>query len=218
MEQNKANLNQDAEEPFTGLDKKEWMKKLELATGKPIQLGGASYVPEMGVSTDPEQRSVQFRCAKTGKIFFVLFMRYSPSHQFQLISVSKKSDKTSGNLRDQSSRKSEYPQKSFDASDFDWTGWFCPHCGHKDTFIECGKCGEYVCGRRIRQLQDGTETFACHDECGYTGEIKGYIKSFKGSLGQPTEPNKQLYGQKSSQVGKLPKPQKRGGLPPHEAK
>ncbi|MBV6396879.1 MAG: hypothetical protein HFACDABA_02481 [Anaerolineales bacterium] len=73
----------------------------------------------------------------------------------------------------------------FDIGDFSFAGWYCPYCGHTKKgdfpdFIRCGRCKELVCGSRTSLLPSGAEMFACYDECGKTGEIKGTIKSIKG--------------------------------------
>jgi len=189
---------------LSGAGSKEWMKKLEAATGKPVELGGTPHISGAGGSANVEQRTVQFRCAETGKAFFVLFARYSPSHSFQLVSVSKASEAATVVGRHATSRTGYDRRKLFDASDFDWTGWFCPHCGFKETFCQCGKCGEYICGKRIRRLQDGTETFACHDGCGETGKITGSIESYNASQGHGSTPNQAVLKRPSSPTGALP--------------
>ena len=124
-----------------------------------------------------EHRRLQFRCAAMGSLFFILFRRYSPSHKFQIVSISKDMNKPSSALLPPKNT----PNLPFDASDFDWTGWFCPHCGHSKTFVQCGRCKEVICGDRVRHLQSGTMVFACHNGCGGTGVVKGHIESVKGS-------------------------------------
>ena len=75
---------------------------------------------------------------------------------------------------------------SYNAEDFDISGWFCPHCGHAkgdhdvpDLFIQCGECGQLVCGGRVTTIDD-TRLFACHDKCGRTSAIQGEITSYAG--------------------------------------
>jgi hypothetical protein len=63
------------------------------------------------------------------------------------------------------------PQKSYDASEFDWVGSLCPHCGDRSGLVYCNECGESVCGGRVRPMPDGGRAFACHDGCGATGGI-----------------------------------------------
>ena len=56
---------------LSGVSANDWMKKLEAATGKPVELGGAPQASGAEAGANREQRTVQFRCAETGKPFFV---------------------------------------------------------------------------------------------------------------------------------------------------
>lgn len=76
---------------------------------------------------------------------------------------------------------------SFGVGAMDFTGWSCPHCTHGQTrflaptlFVRCGKCGDYICGARVRQV-NGETVFACHDGCGNTGAVQGTITSYDGA-------------------------------------
>lgn len=165
------------------LHQQDWVKKLEAASGKPVQPGGSKRSSASGAA-NPERCRVQFRCGETGRLFFVFLAKYSTSHAFQIVSVSKEKSTPSSGCQDHSLQNTNPTELLFDASDFDWTGWFCPYCGHRDTlvpFVECGQCKELVCGRRVRQMHDGTQSFACHDGCGATGKIEYHIKSFNVS-------------------------------------
>ena len=159
---------------------------------------------------------MQFRCAETGKPFFVRFTRYSPSHGFQLVSVSKTPETPSIAQQRHVSGKTGRHEQPFDAADFDWTGWFCPHCGHKETFCQCARCHEYVCGKRVRRHEDGTETFACHDGCGETGTIAGHIESYKASQSHAPGANGPVSRRFPSSTRTLP--QGRGHLLPPDAR
>ena len=187
----------------TGLSSKDWAKKLEAATGRPVQLGGAVQAANARSTASAEQRTVQFRCAETGKAFSVLLTRYSPSHHFQLVSVSKSPETPPRGHQRAGSGKEDDQQKSFDASDFDWSGWFCPHCGHRH-FYQCGTCQEYICGKRVRHLEDGTDTFACHDGCGGTGVVTGCIESFEAAQGHVPAPNRAVHNRLPSATRTLP--------------
>lgn len=102
--------------------------------------------------------------------------------------------------------------ESFDINEFDFTGWYCPCCGYaKDTpvrhrFIRCGRCHEYMCGARVKQLPDGKFYFRCHDRCGHSGVLgEGTIGSMKG-MGVSKDNPAQLDGKSS----KLPISSQRG--------
>jgi hypothetical protein len=186
------------------------------------------------MNTAKEYRTLQFRCAETGKRFQVSFSRYSPKHKFQIVfiededsnrvyNVSREVASTSSTLMNTNRPDSEeyYPATvenprspqsfetpvtepehvpskttsdrpgsahSFQVTDFDFSGWYCLHCGHAQhgtvlhMFIECGKCGEYVCGARVRQIEGGAILFACHDGCGSGGRIEGQIAAYTGTI------------------------------------
>jgi len=189
------------------LRQQDWVKKLEAASGQPVPSGRLPQSSH-GEATMAEQRMVQFRCAETGKLFFVFFVKQSPSHTFQVVSVSRERSAPSRVSQDHSLQNSSRTETSFDASDFDWTDWFCPYCGHKDTFVKCGQCQEVVCGGRVRELQDGTKSYACHDGCGSTGKIEGHIESYKGSREQTSRGSSSSFPQNPSQGRSLPLPKK----------
>lgn len=128
-------------------------------------------------SSNP-QAELWFRCAKTGEHFTVSFMRYSPAHRFQISGIRKErpsaGQTTGGAVREQ----------SYSSADFDFSGFYCPCCGHArneqvpSLFVRCGKCRDLVCGGRVRKLAPDRVLFACHDECGGGGEVSGQIESY----------------------------------------
>jgi hypothetical protein len=133
-----------------------------------------------------EKCVLQFRCAKYGEPFSVCFQRASSQHKFQIISIwITESQRGQTDLEHKHSEPSyEQTDNSFESLNFDFTGWYCPHCGHKrkdniSEFVQCGSCRELVCGGRI-QPKDGAFFFACHDGCGATGKLEGEIKSYQG--------------------------------------
>jgi hypothetical protein len=118
-----------------------------------------------------EARVVPGRCADTGQRFSLRFERLSPAHRFQIVLIDKDED-TGGQVKPGvglSVRRP--PQSSYDASEFDWTGLQCPHCGDRSGLVYCNQCRETVCRGRVRSLPDGEQAFACHDGCGATGSI-----------------------------------------------
>jgi hypothetical protein len=147
----------------------------------------------------PETSILQFRCANTGKHFHVLFARQDTSMQFRITNVSSelaefKDDCMAVRTRstDGSENNSSQPSNLsvFNAIEFDFSGWYCPCCNHSkhknslEDFICCGTCGEYVCGGRIIQISNGSQTFKCHDGCNGRGIVEGFIKSFSGDSNQ----------------------------------
>jgi hypothetical protein len=172
---------------------------------------------------DPkQQRVLTFRCAEKGTCFDVVFSRYSSAHRFQILSIPPRTvvpgppatggsiarypviDGTAGG-RPQSAV--DQAQEGFAADDFDFSGWHCPCCGHArgelmPEFVRCSKCGEYVCGARIREIPGGGLIFACHDGCGGSGRVEGTLTSYAGSS---TVGHEQDASASSRQRGLLPR-------------
>ena len=79
------------------------------------------------------------------------------------------------------------PVQAFDAKDFDFSGWYCPCCGHSrdaavyPQFLRCSKCNECVCGARVIRVSPEIQTFECHDGCKHVGRVGGQIETFDGS-------------------------------------
>jgi hypothetical protein len=117
----------------------------------------------------PETRTIPCRCAVTGRVFVILFERFSPAHRFQIARIEQ--DDAPGDRGNAaggwSGRKPQL--KSYDAAEFDWAGRICPHCGNRSGLVYCCECRETVCAGRVRPLPDGSKSFACHDGCGATG-------------------------------------------------
>jgi hypothetical protein len=117
-----------------------------------------------------ESRIVPCRCARTGQPFSLRFERLSPAHRFQIARIDK--DDSPGPVKTGSLFARKQAQKSYDAHEFDWTGFQCPYCGDRSGLVYCNECGETVCSGRVRPLPDGGRGFACHDGCGATGRIE----------------------------------------------
>jgi hypothetical protein len=120
----------------------------------------------------PETRSIPCRCAVTGQSFSISFERQSPAHRFQIARIERESaaGRRPNGFSGLFSRPTE--QKSYDAGEFHWAGYVCPHCGDRSGTVYCGQCRETVCAGRVRSLPDGSNAFACHDGCGSTGTIE----------------------------------------------
>jgi hypothetical protein len=119
-----------------------------------------------------ESRIVPCRCARTGLPFSLRFERVSPAHRFQIARIDKE-DGPGSQVKAGSGLFARKPaQKSYDAHEFDWTGFQCPLCGDWSGLVYCNECGETVCSGRVRPLPDGGRAFACHDGCGATGSIE----------------------------------------------
>lgn len=108
----------------------------------------------------------------------------------------------------------EVSEGDFAISEFDFSGWYCPCCGHAQhgavpsLFVQCGRCKEYVCGARVRNLGRGKSVFSCHDKCGGGGKLEGEMTSYVGASISPQK--QQLQAGKKREL-KPPKPR---SLPP----
>jgi hypothetical protein len=84
-----------------------------------------------------------------------------------------------------SEEKPHVPEpQAYDMNEFDFTGWYCPCCGHGKgpgiRFVRCARCREYICGGRITRVEGG-QLFKCHDGCGNSGILGGgTISSMSG--------------------------------------
>jgi hypothetical protein len=117
-----------------------------------------------------ERRTLPCRCAVKDKAFVIVFERIHPARPFEIARIEQEAD---GEVRPagKSGRFAPKPrQDSFDAAEFDWSDYACPHCGTNAGVVYC-ECGETVCAGRVRRRPDGTRNFTCHDRCGATGTI-----------------------------------------------
>jgi hypothetical protein len=134
----------------------------------------------------PDMRELNFRCATTGKQFKVAFARLSKNHQYRIVHifphVAFQQPARNSGLSPVSGRA-----ELFDATEFSFAGWHCPHCGYgrdsdvESIFVRCGTCRECVCGSRIIRVSSRVSTFECHDGCKGGGMIQGDIEGFEGA-------------------------------------
>jgi len=132
-----------------------------------------------------EAREIPCRCAVTGEGFTIVFERLSPAHRFQIARIERASTAGNGNAFSGRFRRPSQ-QKSYDAAEFDWTGYVCPHCRDQGGTVYCSQCRETVCAGRVRALPDGRNAFACHDGCGATGATEPANLVHGGSASLPS--------------------------------
>jgi len=114
-------------------------------------------------------------------VTLALFTRTGTSDQFRIEKVLE-----SASDSEQPDGQGVRPGSDHYASNqFDWSGWYCPSCGHNQTvvsphtFVRCGGCHELVCGFSIREVALGISTFKCF--CGSGGRISATpIDSYEG--------------------------------------
>jgi len=99
------------------------------------------------------------------------------------------------------------PAENYDLSEFDFTGFYCPCCGHGKTavqhrFIRCSRCHELVCGARVKQTPDGRLAFACYDRCGNRGFISGGAMTSISGMGFDTQKSALLENKTKALPGK----------------
>lgn len=151
-----------------------------------------------------ETRVIPFRCAVTGRRFVVTFERLDPADKFRIVRTEKDpsaANEAANPLRRFLAAKATSAE-SFDAGEFDRSGWHCPWCGHDEGAIHCGRCGETVCGGRTKTHADGAETFHCHEGCGNSGRTVPTDRVHGSAGGRASRPGKA--------APKLPGP---GGMP-----
>jgi hypothetical protein len=129
-----------------------------------------------------EARVVPCRCAETGGAFSLRFERLSRAHRFQIARIDK-DDQFGGQIKTSGVLSRMAQQNSYDADEFDCTGFQCPHCGDRSGLVYCNQCRDTVCGGRVRPLPDGSKAFACHDGCGATGRT-GSATHVHGGAGE----------------------------------
>ena len=135
-------------------------------------------------------------CSATGRPFSVTFTRESENERFRIDSIDA-GNGTANGASGASCGKPDAKPQSFSASEFDFTGFACPHCGHKRNgavaaFFGC-HCGKLQCGARIRIVNNVTHA-TCHDGCGRTGILSGTMEFYAGDEGSAKDGRKALAG------------------------
>jgi hypothetical protein len=142
---------------------------------KPAEERRAAFAEELAAyrkaTGKPETRVIPCRCAVTALPFALHFERLSLAHRFQIGRIEAGTE-SGGECTPRSLFAREPQSRSYDAKEFDWAGYACPHCGNRAGTVYCGECQETICAGRVRSLPNGSKAFACHDACGATGELE----------------------------------------------
>lgn len=146
-----------------------------------------------------EVSEVQFRCSQNGLRFVIATRRNSPDDPFKINLITPLSASTSRALAPQgAARTSEGPHHmTHPADQYEWSGFYCPGCGYmprsaETTFVQCGKCAEFVCGQSVtNDPQTGVGYFRCYPTCGGEGKLTGTIEEVSGR--ERTEANRPEY-------------------------
>jgi hypothetical protein len=120
-------------------------------------------------------RVIPFRCSQTGQRFKVVFSRDAEEERYRIKAISQEDKLTVTPYS-----RAHYTvgtEQNFNINEFDTSGWYCGVCEWgKDhsvspRYVQCGKCGELVCGRRSF-IADGKKHFRCYEGCGSEGVLE----------------------------------------------
>jgi hypothetical protein len=147
-------------------------QKLGLAAGKPVE---ATLRQAAVKRAGGGEQILTFCCARTGAPFSVTVARASSSEKFRITSIDVIRPGGSGGSA------AGAPAAGYTASEIDFSGWKCAHCGHFDTpgFVQCHKCRRLVCGGTVIQIRNGPRTFKCEPGCGGGGALSGEIETYE---------------------------------------
>lgn len=121
------------------------------------------------------------RCAIDDRAFRVVFDRSDPSKKWRIARISE----STAVYEDATGGMPEGKAPSLEATEMDWSGWYCPACGHgreevARTFFQCSTCHELICGAKVRTLGPGIDTVECRPGCDGSGRLTGEIASYAG--------------------------------------
>jgi len=135
-------------------------------------------------------RELAFRCAHSGEHFSVLYAKEARDWKFRVRAIEESGqvikrllDPTRPDRAATTHTARPVAAGKWVASEFDHSGWRCPHCRARgatvNCFVKCGTCEGLVCGASIIQVHGGGRTFRC--PCGAHGDVSdGHIESLGG--------------------------------------
>ena len=123
----------------------------------------------MRVATGRPDRFVSLcACAVHDRPFTVVYERTDPAKPFVMTGIYKAGDGVGG--ADAPAREAR--SRTLAASEFDTSGWRCPHCDSRGLNVACGKCGATVCGGRSNAGHGMEHVFECRASCGARGTLE----------------------------------------------
>lgn len=137
-----------------------------------------------------EYCDVSFRCARDGADFKITLKRYRPSEQFKIDRIYLDNSSHHHKTIAPADHVGEAPVASrmqYAASEYDWSGFYCPCCGYipdgpSNMFVQCGRCGELVCQSNVfADSGSNVRFYKCYPACGSGGEITGSIQSYESN-------------------------------------
>lgn len=121
---------------------------------------------------------VRMMCSRLGRRFIVQFGRSNRGLLEITLIRSEETLQASGHATTHQKATSS----SLSSTDFDWTGFWCPHCGHRKTngisFVQCGTCQELVCAGTLSSPDGQQQYFTCYSACGNSGYLSGQITNY----------------------------------------
>lgn len=157
----------------------------------------------------PESQQVSFCCAESGAEFVVLFARENAAKKFRIRSIQPVGLQTAERASPRSGSFEHTPvAKALNATEFDVSGWECPHCKHGKSsvttlFVKCGTCNKLVCGSKVITVENGSKsTFQCTPTCGGSGVLTGEIDAYDAERIRPEEPKRESATKREPQLTK----------------
>lgn len=168
---------------------KDWVKKLEEATGKRVEPRRYTKPQE----TTGDSLALAFRCSTTGRDFTVIFDRESTKDPYKVVKTLTDDLPSSGSSTPVTTPKTT----TIDMSSLDSSGVKCPYCDGGDwRFIKCGTCGKLSCAGGPKE-PDGRYLHKC-PWCGTEGYITGEIERVDGAI--VDKPKEKLESKKREQL------------------
>jgi hypothetical protein len=145
-----------------------------------------------------ERYTMLCHCSRHGRPFAVVFERASETERFTVSAVNKLAEHAG------SDGGSAAPQeKSFDARQFNTSGWHCPWCLVR-SWVHC-HCGRNNCEYRFKQA--GGTRYKCEPGCGSTGDIVTMTEiTTTAASGAPAAKGPRAPALSSTNRTSLPKP------------
>ncbi|MBY5891496.1 hypothetical protein [Rhizobium ruizarguesonis] len=111
----------------------------------------------------PEKRLIAVVCSSHGLGFDVIFERTDPRQLFKIARIEKHSNAAAAATTNLPALKSASAASiaSFDAKEFDNSGFVCPWCRNTKSRVFHKECATYYCGASRHTAADGTHLFTC---------------------------------------------------------
>ncbi|MCK4244711.1 MAG: hypothetical protein KAX20_03705 [Candidatus Omnitrophica bacterium] len=168
---------------------KDWVRKLEAATGKRVEPRRHIKPPD----STGDSLALAFRCSTTRRDFTLVFERKSPKEVYRLV----KTLTDDAPLSEKPIPTATPKATSVDIGSLDYTKIKCPYCDGGDSYlIRCGTCGKLSCAGGPKE-PDGRYLHKC-PWCGKEGYVTGEIDEVEGT--KVDKPKEKLTSKKKEQL------------------